>query len=141
MLAIFGTVLVVFTPNIGGPGWFGTGWVIFVVVALKVPLLAILWWLIVQHHEHPHLPPMWLPAEEAAILAHLDSEARRVEHLDNAVAQLDYLSTEAWHVADRVGGEAKVDALTTALRIDLIRERAHRQRSGRGGVADDGDHH
>jgi hypothetical protein len=36
----------------------------------------------------------------------------------DAAARLAYLSREAWNVADQVEGNAKVDALTVALRID-----------------------
>jgi hypothetical protein len=49
--------------------------------------------------------------------------------MPDAVERLEYLSQEAWHVADRLDGNAKVDALTVALRIDLVRERARRERS------------
>ena len=58
-------------------------------------------------------------------------EARRAALLPDAVERLEYLSQEAWHVADQLDGEAKVDALTVALRIDLVAERARRERSER----------
>ena len=37
---------------------------------------------------------------------------------DDRAARLAYLSREAWNVADRVTGDAKIDALTVALQID-----------------------
>jgi hypothetical protein len=130
-LALFGTVLVVATPNIPGPGWLRGTYVLFVVMALKLPLIAILWWLIARNPEWPGARPTWLPAEQAEILAYLESESHRAAGLPDSVERLQYLSEEAWHVADRLDGEAKVDALTVALRIDLVCERARRERSER----------
>lgn len=129
VLALFGTVLIVWTPDITGHGWVRTMYVLFVVFALKFPLIAILWWLIARNPEWPGKRPTWLPPEQAEILAYLEREAQRVSALPDALERLEYLSQEAWHVADRLDGEAKVDALTVALRIDLVRERARREHS------------
>ncbi|MEO2058059.1 MAG: hypothetical protein ABGX38_04320 [Thermoleophilia bacterium] len=130
LLALFGTALLVLAPSIPGPGWLRATYVMFVVVILKLPLIAILWWLIARNHEWPGTKPTWLPPEQAEILAYLEKEADRAAGLQDAVERLEYLSQEAWHVADRLDGDAKVDALTVALRIDLVRERARRERSG-----------
>ena len=75
--------------------------------------------------------PAWsrVYAPQAEILAYLENEARRVRALPDALERLEYLSQEAWHVADRLEGEAKVDALTVALRVDLIASSARRDRS------------
>ena len=129
VLALFGTVLIVWTPDVASNGGVRTLYVLVVVFALKFPLIAILWWLIARNPEWPGKRPTWLPAEQAEILAYLEREARRAAELPDAIERLEYLSQEAWHVADRLGGEAKVDALTVALRIDLVRERARRERS------------
>ena len=53
--------------------------------------------------------------------------------LPDAIERLEYLSQEAWHVADRLEGDAKVDALTVALRVDLIASSARRERSEHDG--------
>lgn len=133
IMAIFGTVLVTLTPDIGGPGWLKGAYVLFVVVALKLPLLAVLWWLIARNPEWPGTRPGWTPDEQADILTYLENEARRVRDLPDALERLEYLSQEAWHVADRLDGDAKVDALTVALRVDLIASSARRERSERDG--------
>ena len=133
IMAIFGTVLVTLTPDIGGPGWLKGAYVLFVVVALKLPLLAVLWWLIARNPEWPGTRPRWTPDEQADILTYLENEARRVRDLPDALERLEYLSQEAWHVADRLDGDAKVDALTVALRVDLIASSARRERSERDG--------
>ncbi|MGE3140988.1 MAG: hypothetical protein AB7O53_16170, partial [Thermoleophilia bacterium] len=59
--------------------------------------------------------------------------AERVRTLPDAVARLTYLQREAWNVADRVGGEVKVDAVDTALSIDALLTRAGVRR-GRPGT-------
>jgi hypothetical protein len=94
-----------------------------------LPLIGILWWLIARNHEWPSTQPTWLPPEQAEILAYLENQAQQAAAMPDAVERLEYLSQEAWHVADRLDGNAKVDALTVALRIDLVRERARRERS------------
>ena len=129
IMAIFGTVLVVLTPDLDGPPWLKSIYVLFVVVALKLPLLSVLWWLIARNPERPGARATWHSDEQAEILTYLDNEAARVRGMPDAVERLEYLSQEAWHVADRLEGEAKVDALTVALRVDLICSQARRDRS------------
>ena len=65
-------------------------------------------------------PPKWSEDEVREILAYLRSEAERSLALPDAPARLGYLRGEAWHVADRVGGELKLDAIAMALEIDRM---------------------
>ena len=60
----------------------------------------------------------WSDRELAAILARLAHEAGVAGASVDGEARLAHLSREAWHIADQVSGEAKVDALTVALGID-----------------------
>ncbi len=127
LLALFGTALLIWAPGVPGPAWARGAYVMFVVIALKVPLITVLWWLIARNREWPGARPQWLPPESAEILAYLETQARRAAELPDAADRLRYLSEEAWHVADRLEGDAKVDALTVALRIDGMRTHAHRE--------------
>ena len=129
VMAVFGTILVTLTPSIGGPGWVRGGYVLFVVMLLKLPLIFVLWWLIARNPEWPGTRPKWDTAEQAEILEYISNEAKRVRALPDAVERLEYLSQEAWHVADRIEGEAKVDALTVALHVDLMAQDARRERT------------
>lgn len=117
VLALFGSFLLVLTPS-----WQSehvqTLWVLFSVFLLKMPLVALLWWFIVRNKEWPVRPPKWSDAEVGEILAYLLAEAVRSRELHDSPARLAYLQGEAWNVADRVGGQAKMDAVATALRID-----------------------
>ena len=118
VLAIFGTSLLVLAPHVSDSA-FGRGlWVMFVVVALKFPLIAILWSFIRRNAEWPGRGVAWSDRELAAILARLAHEAGVAGASVDGEARLAHLSREAWHIADQVSGEAKVDALTVALGID-----------------------
>jgi hypothetical protein len=128
LLATVGTVLIVVTPHFSG-GWARTLWVLFVVVALKLPLVVMLWYFIAKNREWPGKPVVWDAKERSDILAYLQAEADRALHLPDAEARLAYLSREAWNVADRVDDHAKVDALTVALRIDMMAATRRERRS------------
>jgi len=52
-----------------------------------------------------------------------------VRGFPDAPARLKYLQREAWNVADRVGGDVKVDAVDTALHIDHMITRQRTPRS------------
>ena len=52
--------------------------------------------------------------------------------LPDAPARLAYLQREAWNVADRVGGEVKVDAVDVALHIDQLLARTGRRKAREG---------
>ena len=54
--------------------------------------------------------------------------------LPDAPARLAYLQREAWNVADRVGGELKVDAVNVALHIDQLLGRVGRRKAREGCV-------
>lgn len=116
-LALFGSFLLVLTPRWDSEH-LQTVWVLFSVFLLKMPLVTLLWWFIVRNKEWPVRPPKWSDGEVAEILAYLLAEAERSRELNDSAPRLAYLQGEAWNVADRVGGQSKLDAVSTALRID-----------------------
>jgi hypothetical protein len=129
-LALFGSFLLVLTPLMSDHEGLQTLWVLFSVFLLKFPLVSLAFWFILRNTEWPVRPPRWSEREAREILAYLESEAERAAALDDAPARLAYLQREAWNVADRMGGQVKVDAVATALRIDarLARPGARRGR-------------
>jgi hypothetical protein len=130
-LAIFGSFLLVVTPVLGDHEGMQTLWVLFSVFLLKFPLVGLLWWFIVRNKEWPVKPPTWSEDETREILTYLVNEADRSLTLPDASARLAYLQREAWNVADRVGGETKVDAVDVALHIDqLLSGRSRRKARG-----------
>lgn len=131
-LAFFGSIAIVATTRVAHGDLARTLWVIGAVFGLKFPLVALLWWLIVRNREWPGRRVEWSPEETTRILSYLERQAEFAAEQPDAAARLAYLSGEAWNVADNLDGEAKVDALTVALRID---ERASRLSAG--GPAED----
>lgn len=132
VLAIFGSFLLVVTPVLGDHEGIQTLWVLFSVFLLKFPLVCLLWWFIVRNKEWPVKPPKWSDEEVGEILAYLVGEADRSMTLPDAPARLAYLQREAWNVADKAGGELKVDAVDVALHIDQLLAQQGR-RKARGG--------
>jgi hypothetical protein len=130
-LAIFGTAAIWVAPTFLD-GDFSRGvWVMFAVVGLKVPIVVVLWSFIRRNAEWPGQPVRWSPPEIGAILANLSVQAERAHQQPNTLARLEFLSREAWNVADQLGGADKVDALTVALRIDeqlLVERERHEAR-------------
>lgn len=123
VLALFGGTLAALTPIWNGNTTVQSLWVLFTVFLLKFPLICFLWWLIVRNKEWPGKPVVWDETETREILAYLTREARRALELPDAGARLTYLSSEAWHVADRADGPMKADAVGVALEIDRLRSR------------------
>lgn len=129
VFALFGTFLLALTPILGGHEGAQTIWVLFCVFLLKFPLISLLWWFIARNKEWPDRPPKWSDRETREILDYLVAEADRSRHLPDAPARLAYLQREAWNVADRVGGQVKVDAVNVALHIDEVSRRKRARRS------------
>lgn len=117
VLALFGTVLLAVTPRIDN-SLLQTGWVLFAVLLLKLPLVSLLGWLILRHLEYPTRRPKWSTDEVSEIIDYIRAEAERAEELPDAERRLAYLLGESWHVADRADGKQKGDAVATALEID-----------------------
>jgi hypothetical protein len=128
-LAVFGTVLIAATPALSDHSAVRTIWVLFAVLFLKMPLILLLWWFIARNREWPHQRPRWSNREMGEILTRLDQEAVRAQSRPDAPARLAHLSREAWHLADQVNGDRKVDALTVALRIDELAGRVRERRA------------
>lgn len=119
-LALFGSFLLVLTPLLSDHRGVQTLWVLFSVFLLKFPLVSLAFWFILRNTEWPVRPPKWSEREAREILAYLVAEADRVAGVADAPARLAYLQREAWNVADRMGGEVKLDAVAVALRIDSM---------------------
>ena len=128
-LAIFGSFLLVVTPVLADHEGIQTLWVLFSVFLLKFPLVALLWWFIIRNKEWPVRPPKWSDEETHEILTYLVGEADRSMNLPDAPARLSYLQREAWNVADRVGGDLKVDAVDVALHIDQLLSQTGRRKA------------
>jgi hypothetical protein len=122
-MAMFGTAfLVVMELFVNNPP-LAEAWLVFVVIVLKLPLIAFCWWLIARNKEIPGVPVVWSDQEVRDILRYLTVQARESMDRPDAGARLAYLSREAWHVADQAEGTLKADAVGVALEIDRLSAR------------------
>ncbi len=116
-LALAGTLLLAVTPRIEN-SLLQTGWVLFAVLLLKLPLVGLLCWIVMRHLELPTQRPRWSSDEVSEIIDYIRLEAARAEELPDAERRLAYLLGESWHVADRANGAQKGVAVAVALEID-----------------------
>lgn len=118
VFAMFGPALLFIVPKVSDSSAWRIAGVVLTTFALKVPLILLLFMFIRRNLELPSTPPVWGEPEVVEILQALREQAADTEGQPDRAARLAYLSREAWHVADRVSGMAKTDALTVALQID-----------------------
>ena len=120
-LAVFGSFLLVVTPEFGDRPGLQTLWVVLSLVLLKLPLLGLVWWLIARRRR-TRLPE-WDADRAERHLAALSAEADRIAGTPGAGARLDALSADAWRTAERADPSAKAAAVDLALRLDRLRRR------------------
>ena len=94
-------------------------WVLAGFLLVKVPLLAVLWW-ILMHREPEQRSADWRPDEAAEILAYLEEQAAEAAGRPDAAARLAYFAREAWFVADNAGDADKAAAAAVAVRIQAM---------------------
>ena len=118
VFAMFGPAMLFLVPKVTENEMWRWSGVVLTTFALKVPLIMLIFMFIRRNLELPTKPPNWGDGEVNDILETLRARADQARAQDDRAARLAYLSREAWNVADRVTGDAKIDALTVALQID-----------------------
>ena len=102
----------------GDPESLGV-WVLGGFLLVKVPLLAVLWW-ILMHREPEQRSADWAPDEAAEILAYLEEQAAEAATRPDAAARLAYFAREAWFVADNAADGDKAAAAAVAVRLQAM---------------------
>lgn len=120
-LAVFGSFLLLVTPEFADRPGLQTLWVVLSLVLLKLPLLGLVWWLITRRRR-TRLPE-WDAARAEAHLEELAAEADRLAGTPGAAARLDALSADAWSTAERADPSVTPAAVDLALRLDRLRRR------------------
>jgi len=118
MLTALGTFIALVAAGAGEVDVLGA-WVVGILLLVKIPALAILWWALGRHVEKPG-ENRWDSREVARILASLEEQARLSVARPGAALRLAHLSREAWFVADRAPDADKPEAVAAALRIDSL---------------------
>ncbi len=123
VLALLGSLLVTFAPAAADtPALFNA--LIGLGIASKLPLIALIAWLMLRNREWPSRPPNWSKDEVGEILDYIRSESARAEGREDATDRLTYLRDEAWHVADRAEDAQTPEAVALALEIQAAIERS-----------------
>ena len=123
-LALFGSFLLVLTPSLGHRPGLQTLWVLFSLVLLKLPLLALVWWLIVRRRSRR--TDTLTSREVTALVRRVEGE---IESAGGAPARPEDLSATVWAAVGRAGDGDRDALVGLALRLDRIARRA-----GRGAV-------
>jgi hypothetical protein len=120
------TFLGLLLAGAGDPEALGT-WVLVGFFAVKVPLLAVVWWILLRRSPEQR-GAGWSSEECEEILAALERGADDAEGRPDAAARLAHIAREAWYVADNATDADTPRAAATAARIEamaaLARERS-----------------
>jgi len=120
VLALSGSTLFVVMALVGPNPPLAPALILVCAVALKLPLIGFLGWLIYRNKEIPGVPVVWSDREVREILDYITTQTQASLSRADAGARLAYLSREAWHVADQAEGTLKADAVGVALEIDRL---------------------
>jgi hypothetical protein len=121
-LALFGGFLLALTPSLDDRPGLQTVWVVFCLVLLKVPLLLLVWWLIVQRRSGRER--RWSEQETIDFLSRVSGEATRWRELPDPAPRLEQLRRDAWAAVERGDEGMKPALVELALRVDGLRRAA-----------------
>lgn len=117
-LALFGSFLLALTPSLEDRPGLQTLWVIFSLVLLKVPLLALVWWIIVRRRARG--AGSWSDAATAAFLRSAADEAEGVAGTPGGPPRLEQLRSQTWAAIERADGAHAAALVDLALRIERL---------------------
>lgn len=113
-----GTYAALLAANAGSPGTLAI-WVTAALLFVKVPLLAVMWWIIGRRRD-PRGGGGWASKECREILDYLETQARESVGRPDAAGRLAYFAREAWFVADAATDADTPAAVDTAVLIEAM---------------------
>jgi len=124
LVVAMGTTIAIVAADAGNPATLSI-WVLASFLAVKLPLLGLLWWILGRRprDEEP------TPDELRAMVARLRTSADAARRTPDARDRLEILREEAWFVADRAPDDIKPEAVELALRLDSLSRQAPASRS------------
>jgi len=118
-LIVAGTVAVSFAGAIAGPETLVIG-ALIVFVALKLPFLTLIFWIIMRT-SGPTAHGDWSDRECAEILQYLATQVNEAKGKPDEALRLQWLTREAWTVAETVPDEHRAEAVALAVEISGLR--------------------
>ena len=116
---VVGTVGVSFAGAVAGPETLALG-ALIVFLAIKLPFLGFVFWIIMRQGGG-YTQSEWSDRERNEILDYLRAQAREAKGKPDEAKRLQWLSREAWHVADTVPDEHRAEAVALAVEISAMR--------------------
>lgn len=113
-----GTYAALLAAGTGSPTTLAI-WVTVAFVFIKVPLLAVVWWILGRRRD-PAGGGGWASKECREILDYLELQARESVGRPDASTRLAYFAREAWFVADSASDADTPAAVDTAVLIDAM---------------------
>ncbi len=116
---VTGTVGVSFAGAAAGPETLAIG-ALVVFIALKLPFLVLVFWIIMRKgNGEAHND--WSDRERGEILTYLADQARDAKGRPDEAERLQWLTREAWLIADTVPDEHRAEAVALAVEIAAMR--------------------
>ena len=119
LFVALGTTIALVAADAGSPTTLAI-WVFVSFLAVKLPLLALLWWILGRRQSD--VEPT--RDEIRTMIARLHTAADTVSRTPDAADRIEILKEEAWYVADRAPDDLKSDAAELALRLEALARRA-----------------
>ncbi len=118
-IIVAGTVGVSFAGAAAGPETLAIS-ALVVVLGLKLPFLGLVFWIIMrQGNGEAHND--WSDRERDEIFAYLVNQAREAKGRPDEAERLQWLTHEAWLIADTVPDEHRAKAVALAVEIGAMR--------------------
>lgn len=105
-------------------------WVTILFFSVKLPALAVFWWMLGRHLERPGEERL-TSSEIHSLVTRLEAEAQRASRGPAPSAALARLLDDAWFVADRAPDADKATAVACALHIQELSQLSTRSRGAR----------
>jgi len=112
-------------------------WVLILLLGVKLPALAVFWWMLGRHLERPGSERL-TSDDVRSLIERIEAQAAAVRRPDPA-AEFQQLLDDAWFVADRAPDADKASAVACALHIQEMaagRERTAERSSPRDARSD-----
>jgi hypothetical protein len=94
-------------------------WVLILLLGVKLPALAIFWWMLGRHLERPGQESL-TPDDVSSLIRRLETQAEAAATRPDATEELARLLDDAWYVADRAPDDQKAVAVACALHIQEL---------------------